>query len=183
MIAASVLAVPVLRGHTQVPDFAAIRAKTPVAFGFFDVRHGVISTGDGLLLATADGGRSWRRVGRLWLRGIDVASSYSAYATRGHSLLRTDDRGVAWNLVARVSGTLSFADPQHGWIVDGSRALATDDGAATLNRLRTPCALGIDQTLALSRVTATLGFAACGGEPGAGEQLKRLFVTYDAGRT
>lgn len=177
----SVLAPPFLHGSTEAMRSTALRE--PGSFGFFDSRHGVISTGDGWLLATENAGRSWQREGRRWLSDIAVASRSTAFATRGRWLLRTDDRGQTWTAVTRVVGTLTFADPLHGWIVDGSRVLATDDGGRTLRRLHIPCALAIDSTVALSRVTATVGFAACAGEPGTGEQEKWLYVTHDGGRT
>lgn len=59
----------------------------------------------------------------------------------------------------------------------------TDDGGRTLRPLHTPCGATPDVTVALSRVSATLGYAACAGEPGAGSQLKRLYVTTDGGRS
>lgn len=45
-----------------------------------------------------------------------------------------------------------------------------------------PCT-GADSTQAVTRVTSTLGFVACAGEPGGGGQEKRLHVTHDAGQT
>jgi photosystem II stability/assembly factor-like uncharacterized protein len=180
---AASIAGPMLRGHAQIPDFAAIRREAPVAFGFFDHRRGVIARGDGRLLATWDAGRSWRVQGRPSLGGIDVVSSSTAYATRGRWLLRTDDAGASWRIVVRAAGALSFADRLHGWIDEGSRVLATNDGGRTLYRLHAPCTQDPSSTRALSRVTATLGFAACAGVGGTGNQLKWLYVTHDAGRS
>jgi photosystem II stability/assembly factor-like uncharacterized protein len=152
----------------------------PAALGFFDERNGVLATQGGTLLRTGDGGGSWHPDGRLHVDAIDVLSASVAYATTGRELLRTDDAGGSWHVVAPVTGALSFADALHGWVGTS----ATDDGGATWQPLNLPCPepAGIG-SIALSRVTATLGFAACGTVPGAGQQLKQLYVTEDGGAT
>jgi photosystem II stability/assembly factor-like uncharacterized protein len=170
-----------IRGHTQVPSPAAAQARVPVALGFFGPRDALLARADGTLLASVDGGRSWRRRGRLALEHVDVLSATLAYATTKRVLLRTDDAGKHWRVVAHVTGDLSFADPLHGWIM-ARRALATDDGGRTLRRLRNPCEAAGEQSVVLSRVSAKFGYALCGGGMGAGSQLKRLYVTTDAGK-
>jgi len=171
-----------IRGHTEVPDLAAAQMRAPLALAFFGERRGLLVRVDGTLLATRNGGGSWWRAGRLAIEHLEALSPTVAYATTKRALLRTDDRGGHWRLVARVAGAISFADALHGWI-EGRRALATDDGARTLRPLHTPCRASPGEFVALSRVSVTLGFAACAGDPGAGSQLKRLYVTRDGGRT
>ncbi len=182
LIGAPAFAAEALRGHTELPDPVAERNRLPVAMTFFDAQHGLMVTAGGSLLATMDGGHAWHRGGRLAATDLEAVSQVSAYATTSRTLLRTDDRGRHWRVVAHVSGSLSFADPSHGWVV-GRRAFTTDDGGRTLRRLRVPCAALQEESWALSRVSAGLGFAACGGQPGAGNQLKRLYITHDGGRT
>jgi len=183
VLALSASAFPLLVGHTEIPNTRIDRARLPVAVAFFDVRRGLMTTEDGALLRTSDAGKSWRRVGRLAANQFDVLSPSVAYATTRRALLRTDDGGVHWRAVARVTGLLAFVASRRGWI-DGRRVLATEDGGRTWRPLlRLPCESLPDGSRAVSRVSATLGFAACGDQPGAGEQLKRLYVTHDDGRS
>ena len=161
----------------------ALAAKRPVAFGFFSAERGIVSTTDGQLLLTTDGGRSWGPDGLPGLTDIDVVSARTAYAEHGAWLFRTDDGGASWQRVHWLRGTIAFADREHGWIDNGATLFATDDGGRTFARLRTPCPDPETGYRAESRLTAELGFLACGFEPGAGSQLKQLYVTRDAGRT
>jgi photosystem II stability/assembly factor-like uncharacterized protein len=174
-----------IRGHTEVLDETALRAAAPAAFGFFTPQRGLVSTADGHLLLTTDGGRSWRPDGRPRLTAIDVVSARGAYALRGPWLVRTDDGGATWVDVRRARGSVSFADRLHGWIDDSGTTgiLATDDGGRTVRRLHVPCRSDVSWNRAVSRVTPMLGFLACAGQPAAGSQLKSLYVTHDAGRT
>ena len=177
----------------QVPD-------KPTAFGFFDPRRAVMVTLGGDLMISDDGGRSWDFERHLPLIDIDVVSTRTAFATTNSSLWRTDDAGLQWRAIHRVSGTLSFADPSHGWITETHlRAAkseeeetrptyvvwATDDGGRTLHKLIVPCENGgfAFAGASLSRVTTTLGFDGCGTQPGAGEQMKPLYVTHDGGHS
>lgn len=170
-------------GRVQSENYKAEQAALPAAFGFFGDRRGLLVTAGGEVLRTANGGAVWRRAGHLALRDIDVVSRSVAFASTSRALLRTDDAGEQWQRVARVTGTLSFADAQHGWIY-GRRLLATDDGGRTFATLHVPCPPGLSRlVLALSRVSATLGYAECGALAGAGSQLKQLYVTHDGGRS
>jgi photosystem II stability/assembly factor-like uncharacterized protein len=171
----------VVHGHTEIPNVAAEEASVPATVGFFDSRRGVLVSAGGTLSTTADGGATWRPAGRLPVTNIDVVSHEVAYAAGPDTLLRTTDAGAHWRLVAHRGGTPSFSGPRAGWIVGDGGGFATADGGRTLRQLRLPCPR-FGATSA-SRVSARLGFAACGGEPGAGEQIKRLYVTHDDGRT
>lgn len=121
-LAASASASAPIRGHTQVPDRAAAKARVPVALAFFTARDALLAGTDGTLLASDTGGRSWRRAGRLALEQIDVVTATLAYATTKRALLRTDDAGRHWQLAAHVAGAVSFADRLHGWISVGTRS-------------------------------------------------------------
>src|SRR5207302_2329478 len=161
------------RGHVQPIDERALQARAPVAFGFFTADRGLVATSDGHLLATTDGGHSWRFRGRPGLTDFDVVSAQTAYAEHGAWLVRTDDGGASWHRIHLLRGAISFADRVHGWIDNGTTVFATSDGGRTFARLRTPCpdAQGYRSE---SRVTADLGFLACGYPPAAGSQLKQL---------
>jgi photosystem II stability/assembly factor-like uncharacterized protein len=189
-----------IQGHVQAKTEPLQAPDKPTAFGFFDPRRAVMVTLGGDLMISDDGGRSWDFERHLPLNDIDVVSTRTALATTNSSLWRTDDAGLNWRAIARVSGTLSFADPLHGWITESHLRAAkneeeetrptyvvwtTDDGGRTLHKLSVPCENGGSAFAgaSLSRVTPTLGFDGCGTQPGAGEQIKRLYVTHDAGNS
>jgi photosystem II stability/assembly factor-like uncharacterized protein len=183
LIVSSAAGAAVIRGHTEVPNTAALRARYAVGLAFFDGRRGVMATAGGALLETTNGGGSWRARGRLAATHFAVVSSLVGFASTKRALLRTNDGGRHWRVIPRVAGVPSFADPLHGWIY-GRQTLATEDGGRTWRRLRLPCGRDLDpRQRALSRVSATVGFAACASQPGAGQQLKRLYVTRDGGRS
>src|SRR5439155_4485103 len=53
------------RGFIQSPPASALAAQMLVAMSFPTVRVGYLVTGDGRLLRSSDGGRTWRQVGSL----------------------------------------------------------------------------------------------------------------------
>jgi photosystem II stability/assembly factor-like uncharacterized protein len=189
-----------IQGHVPAKTDPLQAPDKPTAFGFFNPRRAVMVTLGGDLMISDDGGRSWDFERHLPLIDIDVVSTRTAFATTDSSLWRTDDAGLVWRVVARVSGALSFADPEHGWITETHLHAAkseeeetrptyvvwvTDDGGRTLHKLSVPCenGNGAFQDASLSRVSATLGFDGCGTQPGAGEQMKPLYVTHDGGHS
>jgi photosystem II stability/assembly factor-like uncharacterized protein len=183
LLVSSAAGAAAIRGHTEIPNIAALRARSPVALAFFDRRRGVMATAGGALLATTNGGESWRVRSRLAATNIVTVSSAVGFATTKRALLRTNDGGRHWRVIAHVAGIPSFADPLHGWIY-GRQTLATEDGGRTWRRLLLLCGRDLDpRQRAVSRVSATVGFAACASQPSAGQQLKRLYVTRDGGRT
>jgi photosystem II stability/assembly factor-like uncharacterized protein len=164
LLVSSAAGAAVIRGHTEVPNTVALRARFPVALALFDGRRGVMATAGGALLETTNGGGSWRVRGRLAATHFAVVSSSVGFASTRRALFRTNDGGRHWRVIARVAGFPSFADPLHGWIY-GRQTLATEDGGRTWRRLRLPCRRGLDPgQLAVSRVSATVGFAACASQ-------------------
>src|ERR671936_422688 len=53
----------VVVGSVVGPGQEALPRRLPVAVSFVSSADGFLATGDGRLLATVDGGRSWRRIG------------------------------------------------------------------------------------------------------------------------
>jgi photosystem II stability/assembly factor-like uncharacterized protein len=193
-----------IQGHVPAEANPLRAPDKPVAFGFFDPGRAVMATLGGDLMISDDGGRSWEFERHLPLLNIDLVSTSTAFATTDSSLWRTDDAGLVWRVVARVSGALSFADPEHGWITETRRShpsrseaaeeqeprptyvvWATDDGGRTLHKLSVPCqnGNGAFQDASLSRVSATLGFDGCGTQPSAGQQIKPMYETHDGGQS
>ncbi len=162
---------------------------------FVDATHGWTAA-EREVLATEDGGYTWSARGRpggnvAWL---DFTSTDRGWATTEKGLFRTGDGGVTWQAVPTgAEGTPSwvqFVDDQVGWIVTpDSRATPSAYVAQTLWRTRDggqnwqpvqepgQCVA----LLAFNFVSATTGFGACAGQPGAGNQGKEIYGTADGG--
>jgi photosystem II stability/assembly factor-like uncharacterized protein len=128
---------------------AAEATRTPApgldAVRFVDARHGW-AAGPAAIVATADGGRTWRRqlTGRLGIRALDFVDARRGWAVGGRALLRTTDGGVRWTALATPPlAAVDFVDADRGWAVGRRRAdgragtlLATADGGRTWVRRR-----------------------------------------------
>lgn len=108
----------------------------------------------GMLFASADGGRSFRVVSRVPLTDVDFTSTLEGWAVRGggdpvHAqLVYTGDGGASWTVVS-LPPTLT-----HGW---APRWVSFGD--------------------------ATHGLLLVTGVPGAGQQMKEVLRTDNGGRT
>lgn len=121
---------------------------------FPDARHGWIagSAAGGFLLATDDGGRTWRRAypsTALW-PAFDIAfvSPTVGFGLGvvgdGRVVLRTRDGGSTWGSIGRLPADpisadrdpiLSFVDADHGWVAIVGGLLTTRDGGHTWLRV------------------------------------------------
>lgn len=120
---------------------------------FADARHGWVagtlskpsdSGGDaGVILATDDGGATWKIQHEARLPLYDVTCSDAAHAWAAGQdglIIATSDGGISWG--EQPSGTsqslraISFSDSQRGWILAGQEALfATADGGASWTKV------------------------------------------------
>ena len=98
---------------------------------------------DGLILATSDGGATWKKQAsptRDSFEGVVCVDATHAWALGAdgnddESILATTDGGTTWKVqqtwkmwVAGVN-SMAFADTTHGWVVGGGGViLATTDG-------------------------------------------------------
>lgn len=108
---------------------------------FLDEQNGYVVGDQGLVVRTADGGRTWADVsvdtGRDLhdLHFLDIDHGWVAGGRGG--LYRTDDGGMSWEEVSHPGGdaglvAVGFATPSVGWIcADGAAVYATEDGGAT----------------------------------------------------
>jgi photosystem II stability/assembly factor-like uncharacterized protein len=105
---------------------------------------GVLPKDDNMLLATTDGGTTWKRqscrTDRYVFTGIACANASNAWMVGGDMrsngvVFTTRDGGVHWaRQYATSAGDLwgvCFADPRHGWAVGDGVILATSDGGAS----------------------------------------------------
>ncbi|MGH2705233.1 MAG: WD40/YVTN/BNR-like repeat-containing protein [Actinomycetota bacterium] len=105
------------------------------ALRFLDPRQGWAG-GQGAILATADGGRTWSRqyTGGETITALDFVDAQHGWALGRTSLLRTAD-GKTWNALTPSPSPLhsiDFADPSRGLATtEDGRLLVTSDGGAS----------------------------------------------------
>jgi photosystem II stability/assembly factor-like uncharacterized protein len=122
------------------PNLSAVR--------FVDSLRG-FAVGSYSLLATEDGGKTWRTFlcdENLNLHNIDFADRDNGWAIGGDVLLRTSDGGRNWDIQPLPQGkvwepmiAIKFADSKTGWLggVDG-KVIHTTDGGKTWGPQETP---------------------------------------------
>lgn len=131
---------------------------------FADPQHAWIAAtrdgGEGVLLASTDGGRTWREAypSSTPHPALDIAfvSATVGFGLGmigdGTAILRTDDAGTTWQLVGQVPGdalaggtdqALSFVDERHGWAATAAGLFATTDGGLTWQAVRGAASGGV----------------------------------------
>ncbi len=91
---------------------------------FFDIQQGLWLRGDGVLLATGDGGRSWQQravLGSGFAHSLAFTPDGIGWVLAGGQLHRSADRGHRWQPVAGPGGPLGitqqrFVDARTGWV-------------------------------------------------------------------
>lgn len=121
---------------------------------FSDVRHGWIAgaAAGGFLLATDDGGKTWRRSypSNAPRPAVEIAfvSTTIGFGLGvvgdDRAIVRTDDGGGTWRAVGRLpvepiepqsDPILSFVDASHGWVAIANGLLTTTDGGQSWHRV------------------------------------------------
>ena len=142
------------------------------------------------LMKTSDGGRSWAQIypplfplGELQFfdaqQGIGIGTAYDLGA-----ILKTTDGGRTWKLFSSIGTTietvyhLSFADPQHGWVMAQDCPGQADCGKTALYRTtdsgQTWERFPADGLSFIDLVTPSIGYTFKDG---------LWFITRDAGKT
>jgi photosystem II stability/assembly factor-like uncharacterized protein len=182
-----------VRGAIVGPSEWQLAQAEPLAVSFVSKRRGFLATVGGRLLATGDGGRSWRRVGpRFRFRKLDFLSAQDGYAlTKSGVLLQTVDGGRAWSRLhvfagfpqqGLSAGTLEFVDRQHGFVASAdARIYRSDDGGRTWSRLPFGCSSVFFAFGGVAFAGPSRGYAICGSQPATVMQTKELFTTADGG--
>jgi photosystem II stability/assembly factor-like uncharacterized protein len=90
------------------------------AIAFPSKTHGW-AAGQGAIIATSDGGRTWTQQyrGRAGIRSLDFAGERNGWAVAEASLLRTTDGGATWEQAGEPEGRLltsvDFVSAMRGW--------------------------------------------------------------------
>jgi photosystem II stability/assembly factor-like uncharacterized protein len=143
---------------------------------YSDPRHGWIAgaAAGGFLLASDDGGRTWRQAypTRAPRPAVDVAF---VSATLGfgvgvvgddRAILRTRDGGSSWLPVGRLPAAplvpdrdpiLAFVDADHGWVAVADGLMATEDGGVTWRRVPGAAVGGVAFGDSLNGCTGSFG--------------------------
>ena len=172
----------------------------PVSIAFIDARHGVLAEDDwvcqkahgcqGRLLATSNGGASWRvtYVGARGMRLYPVRGTQMVYAMTGDAMLESTDAGQHWQRGGWGPAVVSFVTPLHGWRLGPASTFAhppplyeTRDGGHSWITRVDPCSGDYGLPAALSFASKTRGWIVCNTEATAGYQGKAVWMTTDGG--
>jgi photosystem II stability/assembly factor-like uncharacterized protein len=192
------------RSHPPV-----IARWVPAGIAFSDASHGLAwftravrcsERRCDLLARTDDGGRTWH--GLLRLRSVTqvavAAGTHTVWLVAGRcdywprcrpQLLRSDNRGLTWHRLGGALLGLSFPTSRVGFgslydAHDNWTLRRSDDGGRTWTVITDPCKQ--QGPWGMPRVWFTTpreGSVLCGGQPGAGNQLKAVFRSHDGGLT
>lgn len=195
--------------RSNPPESAASSVTTPAITGtpgsgqtgvsaasLVDADHDWIAVFSGdlampVILATTDGGQHWAKLSGLGgqISRLDFVSLEVGWAVTDSGLFKTLDGGSTWRMES-ASGIsniadLDFIDLREGWMSDGDGLLHTADGGDTWGAVVDPCSVGgrTPWPDPFSFISHETGWIMCGGEPGAGFELKSLFHTDDGGRS
>ena len=128
------------------------------AVALADPLNGLLVFDSGLVLSTADGGRSLSRKTPVPAPVTDMVaiSPTTAFATAGDAIYRTTDTGSSWTRIAETPRNIpilfpqalraiTFASPTVGYAVgDGGTVMKTTDGGGTWSAIPGPgAALGL----------------------------------------
>ncbi len=130
--------------HVTSPAHPAPRVHSLDAVAFPTAANGW-AAGEGAIIATADGGRTWTEQyrGQADIRALDFTDDGHGWAVAVTSLLRTTDGGATWSEAGEAPGSLltavDFVSATEGWGIaaraaDGSLVgdlVHTDDGGMT----------------------------------------------------
>jgi photosystem II stability/assembly factor-like uncharacterized protein len=165
-------------------------SAVPTAAAFWNARDWLIAFG-GTLERTRDGGRSFRVVLRTRhpILQLDTAGPTGAVARLDDGqTVRTLDGGRSWSRLRGGDGA-GFSSAQDGLrasVVGQHAAVAlasTDDGGRAWRRRTSPCTGGESFGALVDAVTPRLAWIVCLGQPGAGNETKRVYSTTDDARS
>lgn len=153
----------------KLPDSALDSGVLPndallYGLSFVDETHGWISGEFGTILATEDGGQTWKQQSsglETTLFGIDFADRNVGITVGIDSVaLRTDDGGQTWRLLRTPFEERSFYEVglsgQYGWIVGGQGTLlVSTDGGKEWTEFQTPIQFASEWFRGLSLVGDT----------------------------
>jgi photosystem II stability/assembly factor-like uncharacterized protein len=197
-------------GGVVAPVAAAAVTTTPTvprfqasSIAFLDREHGVLAREDwsctkprgcpALILASSDGGASWRISYRTTMpvRLYAIRGTTEVWASTGKNVVESRHSGLSWRRVrSDPAAAMAFADPCHGWLLPAGSLfdrpkplLATSNAGRNWRRIASPCRNQWALTVALSRPTPSKGWVACTSQASTGFQGKEVWSTSDGGKS
>lgn len=206
-------------GQTWFEQVTGTRAVVSSVF-FLDENRGWALTGGSLgvdplggeeepgLIATIDGGTTWKRIADLDAQAVWFVSSSVGYAAGNYSsVFRTEDGGKTWNKCEGIGKVIDrptslsdalltftgiqFTDEKHGWVCGNfygkgllrpAGLFQTDDGGATWIKCPIPFALTTAEVMKFRFQDALRGFVV--SEVYRGDaRFVTVFRTTDGGAT
>lgn len=157
-------------------------------YAFADDTHGWAVGEGGTLLATSDGGVSWRAqpsgTGLNLVRTAFASARVGWVAGSNGELLKTSDGGATWSRVSfgqsQPVATLGAADADTAWLTTSSAAYATTDGGTHWKRI---VPASYSTRLAMSGPADVWSLSCCDYDYSTGSYAPRLSHTADAGAT
>jgi len=166
---------------------------------FIDLNEGWLVTGHSIL-STKDGGQHWSKIADISadVYDIDFVSLKLGWLATSDGLLKTEDGGSSWHNIGKPQGKaatrVQFADEKHGWIdvyhdwldIEVGNPdyyyLRTTDGGENWTNIKIP---DPDKyyRVAYFFISPSQGWLITGGQPGAGQQLKKMYKTSDGGNS
>ena len=139
----------------KLPDSALDSGVLPndallYGLSYADADHAWIAGEFGTILATTDGGTTWKQQQsglETTIFGIDFIDTTTGVAVGIDSvILRTQDGGATWTSISSPFTERSYYEialsPQHSWIVGGQGTILTSgDGGRTWTEFKTPIQL------------------------------------------
>jgi photosystem II stability/assembly factor-like uncharacterized protein len=109
-----------------------VGAKSLTTIQFVDTQHGWAG-GDGTLLATTDGGRTWtsQYTGASKVQSLDFTDSLHGWVATGDGFMMTIDGGKTWTPLKERPEAIDFITADVGWMRSGGHLYQTSDSGRT----------------------------------------------------
>jgi hypothetical protein len=135
-----------------------VSAKSLTTIQFVDTQHGWAG-GDGTLLATTDGGRTWtsQYTGASKVQSLDFTDSLHGWVATGDGFMMTIDGGKTWTTLKERPEAIDFITADVGWMRSGSQLYQTSDSGRTWSERKAPDGLNTFCASAPETLWAAIG--------------------------
>jgi photosystem II stability/assembly factor-like uncharacterized protein len=172
--------------------------------GFICLNTSDVTTISYTLFKTTDGGKNWAKIGNnselSSTSFIDEKTGYGLITTsinNTYNLVKTINGGISWSSVSflkdknifginivnsNVMFVSTFTGGTGNYFDSIPHIFRTVDGGSIWTEINLPADYYVNWS-DFSWVSSQIGYVLCGGEPGAGNQMKSLYYTNNGGKT